>query len=236
MLLRQFVTSQTVLRLLAAYVVLMLLLDVAGGDLWLATLLYQWEGNSWALMHHWLTEDILHLGARKLNYVLCSAVLLTTVFYIWRRRQYPKLASCYVALSAALISSFALVAWAKAVSNMACPWDLAGLGGSEPYMHIWQSRPAYLRYHQCFPAGHASVGYAWVALYYFFRHTAPKWRFAGLGAALCAGILLGAAQQLRGAHLISHDVTTLLICILCAKLSFMVFVNPPNRAGNMEQR
>lgn len=121
MLLRQFIGSHTVLRLFAVYVVLMFLLEVAGGDLWLATQLYQWQGNSWSLMHHWLTEEVLHLGARKLNYVLCAAVLLTTGYYVWQRRLYPNLARCYVALSVALISSFALVAGAKAVSNMACP-------------------------------------------------------------------------------------------------------------------
>lgn len=234
MLLRQFITSHTVLRLLAIYIVLILLLDVAGGDLWLAAKLYQWEGNRWSLMHHWLTEDILHLGARKLNYVLCAAVLITTVYYAVQHRQYPRLARCYVALSAALISSFALVAWGKAITNIACPWDLVSFGGSEPYLHLWQARPGYLHYHQCFPAGHASVGYAWVALYYFYRHTAAKWRFVALVAALFAGILLGIAQQLRGAHFLSHDVTTLFICILCAKLSFMVFADTGRQGSKRE--
>jgi len=54
----------------------------------------------------------------------------------------------------------ALIAYFKALTNVACPRDLQLLGGKEPYFHLLSLRPNYLPYHQCFPAGHASVGYA----------------------------------------------------------------------------
>ena len=37
---------------------------------------------------------------------------------------------------------------------------------------------------RCFPAGHASAGYAWVALYFFFLAAAPRWRWLGLSTGL----------------------------------------------------
>jgi len=235
MLVRAFITDRSVYQIVLLYVLALLLLDIGGGDIWLAGKFYAMEGYQWSLQEHWLTEDILHKGARKLNYLCCLMVLSLTAYYLLHYRRSPKPVHSYVALSLSLISSFALVAYLKAITNIACPWDLAIFGGDEPYIHLFTHRPAYLPYTQCFPAGHASVGYAWVALYYFFRQMAPRWRFPGLAIGLTAGLLLGLAQQLRGAHFLSHDITTLVLCLLCAKLCFM-FVNSlaksPEITGN----
>lgn len=220
---RQFLLNKTFHLLLAGFLFLILLLDVGGLDVWLATKLYALEGNQWALRDHWLTEDLLHKGARKLNYIFASAVLISTMYYQWLDKTNPKLSKAYLALTLSLISSFALVAYFKAITNIACPWSLSMFGGIEPYIHLLQTRPSHLPYSQCFPAGHASVGYAWVALYYFFKHSRHQYRFAGLAAGLATGFLLGITQQLRGAHFMSHDITTLFICICCAKLCFSVF-------------
>ena len=64
----------------------------------------------------------------------------------------------------------------------------------------------------CFPAGHASAGYAWVALYFFFLATRPAWRWRGLAIGLATGAVFGISQQLRGAHFLSHDIFAMIIC------------------------
>jgi membrane-associated PAP2 superfamily phosphatase len=202
------------------YIALMLLLDFAGLDIWLASHWYALQGYQWALQDYWLTEQVLHKGARRLNYLFALAVLLTTVFYQFIDKSQPKRATAYLALALSLLLSFTLVAYLKSITNVACPWSLSLFGGTEPYYHLLQQRPAYLAGSQCFPAGHASVGYAWVALYYFFKHTRPDYRIIGLATGLIAGLILGFTQQLRGAHFMSHDITTLFICLLCAKGCF----------------
>ncbi|WP_134056516.1 phosphatase PAP2 family protein [Rheinheimera aquimaris] len=227
MLIKQFVSDSSVHRLLFLYVIAWLLLDVAGGDIWLASKIYAIEGYQWSLQQHWLTESILHRGARQLNYVCCAIVLIATVVANFKRAKYKQLADSLLALSLALLSAFVLVAYLKAITNIACPWDLAVFGGTEPYIHLLQKRPSYLPYKQCFPAGHASVGYAWVALYYFLKQVKPGWRFAGLATGLISGLVLGIAQQLRGAHFLSHDITTLLLSLLCAKFCFMLISETP---------
>ena len=221
---RTVLPQSTLLLLLGSYLLAMFLLDVSGGDLWLARHLYSWQGQHWVLRDHWLTEQVLHRGARSLNYLLSALVLLLTVKTLLNYRNTPELARSYLALSLSLLSSFALVAGLKAVTNTACPWDLTAFGGSEMYYHLLQSRPADLPTSRCFPAGHASVGYAWVALYFFFARVKPERRKLGLFIGLVAGLVLGIDQQLRGAHFLSHDITTLMLCLLCAKLSFSYIV------------
>lgn len=226
MLIRQFRLSRGVISLLVIYTLTMLLLDVAGGDIWLATKLYNLQGQQWLLRDFWLTEDVLHKGARQLNYVLVAAVLLTALYYRYVVPTKRARANAYLALFLALISAFATVAWLKAITNVSCPWHLSLFGGAEPYVHLFQPKPAFVPYQKCFPAGHASVGYAWVALYYFFAKTHPKYRCLGLAIGLAAGMILGFTQQLRGAHFLSHDLTTLCISLCCAKFCFALFNAP----------
>jgi membrane-associated PAP2 superfamily phosphatase len=65
---------------------------------------------------------------------------------------------------------------------------------------------------RCFPAGHASAGFAFFGGYFAFRDDAPGIARLWLGAALLAGLLLGIAQQMRGAHFMSHTLWSGWIC------------------------
>ena len=58
----------------------------------------------------------------------------------------------------------------------------------------------------CFPAGHAMAGFSFVGGYWVFRDSQPRLARIWLAAALCAGLLLGLAQQWRGAHFMSHTL------------------------------
>src|SRR5690606_35732142 len=80
----------------------------------------------------------------------------------------------------AVFASIACVAALKTLTHMDCPWDIAGLGGQRPYVALFEARPSSLGSAACFPAAHAAGGYAWVALYFFLLHVAPRWRHAGL--------------------------------------------------------
>lgn len=127
----------------------------------------------------------------------------------------------YLALS--VLVSTALVAAIKAGSNMDCPWDIDGLGGSRPHLGLFETRPDALPDASCFPAGHASGGYAWMALYFFFLMTRPHLRWHGLAIGIGTGAVFGIAQQLRGAHFLSHDLWTAALCWATTLALFLWF-------------
>lgn len=112
----------------------------------------------------------------------------------------------------ATLAGTLLVAWVKSWSNVDCPWDLFRYGGARPYVDLFSLRPVGLSRGACFPAGHASGGYAWLALYFFLLAVRPSLRWWGLGAGLALGLTFGLSQQLRGAHFLSHDLWTATIC------------------------
>lgn len=199
----------------AAFVLSTALLMGMHGDLWLADRLYAMEGSAWSLQAGYLTQDLLHATGRQASkdlwFTLAAMVVLSLLMPRARRWRRPLL---YLLLATAL--STVVVGLLKRWTNVDCPWDLLRYGGGKAYYGLFAARPAALPQAHCFPAGHASAGYAWVALYFFFRSERPRWRWWGLAFALGLGAAFGLAQQLRGAHFLSHDIWALMICWLVA--------------------
>ena len=200
---------------LLAFAVLAVGLMLAHGDVWIADRLYAWQGHRWALKDAFLTQTLIHIGGRDLSTVawLAAAAMwgvarLRADLAPWRKPL------AYLVLSTLL--GTALVAWVKSWSNMDCPWDLLRYGGDRAYIGLLGLRPVGLSRGVCFPAGHASAGYAWMALYFFFLAVRPRLRWLGLSIGIAAGLLFGIAQQLRGAHFLSHDLWTAAICWMSA--------------------
>ncbi len=216
-------------HLIAPLTVASLLFALAYGaklDFVLATFLFDLQGSSWSLQHHWLTETVLHHSVRNLNQTLVLTVLS---YWVWQRFYKKDLSQKQRALGGLLLSlilSYAAVAVLKRLLPMECPWDLQQFGGDSVFWGLFDTRPDTLASNQCFPAGHASIGFAWLALYYYLRTVKPDRAWLGLLIGMAAGLLLGFVQQLRGAHFISHDITTAAVCWLVCTLQYLVLQQP----------
>lgn len=117
-----------------------------------------------------------------------------------------------VQLVVSILGAIALTTLVKRWSHTSCPWDLAEFGGVARYVSHWawgmrDGGPGH-----CFPAGHASAAFGFVAGWCVLRRAAPRRATAWLLAALALGVLLGLAQQQRGAHYLSHTLWTAWIC------------------------
>ncbi|MGY8564969.1 phosphatase PAP2 family protein [Paracidovorax citrulli] len=197
------------------------LLMAGHGDQWLADLLYRLQGHQWLLQDAWATRQLIHKGGKWLS---AAAALLAMLlcFHAWRHDRaaawrWPLL---YLVLAVALGTG--LVSLLKSATNMDCPWDLARYGGLRDYVGLFTVRPPGMPRGACFPAGHSSAGFAWVSLYFFALLVRPAWRWRGLAVGLVAGGVFGAAQQLRGAHFLSHDLWTLATCWTVSLLLFLL--------------
>jgi len=193
---------------------------VIGGDLRLADTLYRAQGGQWTLRHAWWFQEVLHHSGQRFSQWLGVGVFLALMFSCGHARfKHWRKPLVYLFLAVGL--SAGLVSLLKHLTQMDCPWDLQRYGGIHPFVGLLESRPAALGRAVCFPAGHASSGYAWLALYFFALRTRPRWRWWGLGIGLATGAVFGFTQQLRGAHFLSHDLATLAICWCVAAGLFM---------------
>ncbi|MGV3573193.1 MAG: phosphatase PAP2 family protein [Ramlibacter sp.] len=181
--------------------------DATGWDMALAQLAGGAQGFPWR--DHWLPASLLHVGARAAAWLL---VLGLTLAVWWPPRSLRRLPSRRrVQLVASALLAAAAVALLKSGTTTSCPWDLAEFGGVAQHVSHW-SRLADGGPGRCFPAGHASSGFILFGGYFAWRGTDARVARLWLLAAGAAGLVLGLAQQWRGAHFMSHTLWTAAVC------------------------
>lgn len=201
---------------------LTLLWDASGLDLWVMAQLGSSQG--FAMQHNWWLEAVLHDGARQLAW----GVLALLALMVWRPiglfRHLPRRQRTEMLLGTLL--ALLLISTLKHHSLSSCPWDLQQFGGVAEYRSHWAWGLPDGGPGKCFPGGHASAAFAFLALPLSLlaseltthRHTG-WWCLTGV---LLAGIVLGATQTLRGAHYPSHNLWTALICWTVALLNYLI--------------
>jgi membrane-associated PAP2 superfamily phosphatase len=182
--------------------------DASGLDLLLAR---PWASAQGFRLHdNWFLSTVLHDGARRAAWIPALWLIVgvwkpTGILRRLSRAQRVQWAGTTL-LALAAISLF------KHASHTSCPWDLIEFGGHARWISHWawgvrDGGPGH-----CFPAGHASAAFAFISGYFVLRSVSPVQARAWLIGALLAGLVLGAAQQLRGAHFMSHTFWTGWLC------------------------
>lgn len=192
--------------------------DASGFDMPVA----RWFGSSqgFALQSNWFMVHIAHEGARMLAWVIVLGLTLCIWWPVGLMRRLPY--SRRVQLVVSILVSLVVMALMKRFSATSCPWDLADFGGVGHYVSHWAWGTHDGGGGHCFPAGHASAGFGFISGYFVLRHHQPRAARIWLLAALVAGFSLGWAQQMRGAHFMSHTLWTAWLCWTSAWLCDLV--------------
>ena len=191
---------------------LALLLALLAWDLSrLDMVLAAWMGGAvgFPLRGHWLLTVVLHDGARRAGWLLVVALCLALWWPFGPLKRVP--ATVRLQLVATTLLSLLAVVALKSGSSTSCPWDLQAFGGVAQHASHW-SALADGGPGRCFPAGHASTGFAFLGGYFVFRREHRRMARIWLLSALATGLSLGLAQQLRGAHFMSHTLWTAYLC------------------------
>lgn len=197
-----------------ALLVVVLGWDASGLDLALARVAA--DGTGFALRDNWTLGVLLHDGMRRAAF---AAALWLAVGIWWPTGVLRRLSTrARVQWLASLLLGVALVNVLKYASRSSCPWDLAEFGGAAAYLSHWSWGLADGGPGRCFPAGHASAGFAFAGGFFALRPVAPRAALACLAAVALGGLVLGVAQQLRGAHFMSHTLWTAWVCWVTASL------------------
>lgn len=155
------------------------------------------------VMHHWTKYAVIAIGC-----LMTIALLLAFVLPALRNARRLLLFSV-LALSLAPLA----VVLGKAMSPLSCPWDIDEFGGLVAYRHLLDWHAAASSGGHCFPAGHASTGFALMAFYFVaYALHQPRAARCALGFGVFAGLLLGAGRVLQGAHFASHVMWSGVVC------------------------
>lgn len=200
----------TVLLLAAVF----LLFEYTGIDLLVQDRLFDFTTQTWAVNAKAPVPRLLFYTGPKMAIigVGVAMVVLAAGPARWRERWTLRRRDLCVAF-AVLASAPALIATAKATTNIFCPYEIRRYGGAAPYVRVLETysegdRPA--KRGRGFPAGHASGGFALFGL--AGLAATRRGRMAGIAAGLAAGWAMGGYQMLRGAHYLSHTLITMIVC------------------------
>lgn len=203
--------------------VLTLVWDASGADLSAMTWLGDPQGFAWR--DHWWLSSVLHNGAKQLAVLVYVGVLAMTLWPkgIWRQLSPSQRLEIAMGITLSLVVITAI----KRISLTSCPWDLEAFGGTARYVSHWTWGVSDGGGGSCFPGGHASSAFAFMALSLPWL-TSSQTDHQRMGRALTVAILLigwvlGLAQTLRGAHYPSHTAWTALFCAATAWANHVVF-------------
>lgn len=193
----------------------LLLWDLTSLDL---GLMRHWGGaDGFALRDDWVTTVLLHQGGRALGWMVMALLVLQ----LWRPLPFARnlalrdrlwwLATCVLCLL--------LIPLLKHLSLTSCPWSLIEFGGTAQYVSHWRWGTPDNGGGGCFPSGHASAAFSFLAGYFALRQAHPVAARRWLALVVLLGAVFGAGQTLRGAHYPSHTLWTAWFCLAATAAS-----------------
>jgi len=190
--------------------------------------------GTWIGADRWWAVDLIHSGGALFVRIAGLAALSAWAasFRLPRFRSL-RAGAGYVVLGLVLVTS--TVGGLKQVTGVDCPRDVAGFGGNRAYAPLLADPPdGHARGH-CYPGAHASSGFALMAFYFALRDRRPRLARRLLAGAIATGVVFSIGQQARGAHFLSHDLTSAAIAwFLLLALWYRLLVLTPPDAGRRE--
>lgn len=203
-------------------------------DLMIAKWFYLGDGQRVVDKSAVLPDLIFYTGIKRLLILLELYLLIVCVcrYYQSKNRSQPNPTAKWlkpvqhfsqkelVYLTVTMLMIPMIVGGLKAVTHVACPSYLELFGGDLPYLPMWQSMQLGLTA-KCFPAAHASSGFA---LYAFaFLPSLNKYRIKIALVVTVIAWLMGGYKMLIGDHFISHTIVSMCLAWAICALMAMVF-------------
>lgn len=190
-----------------AWLALMAMVHAFGVDAALSDRLHDGQAGRWLFDTGGWAYLGLYRGGRALviGTVLLSVLLILAGFFRPRLQSLRRPASY---LLACILLTTGLAGLGKHLTNMDCPTALQRYGGDRPQVGLFEDRPDALPRALCFPGGHSSGGFSFLALYFLLGERRRSWRWAGLASGLALGLSFAFVQWGRGQHFVSHDLVS----------------------------
>ena len=151
---------------------------------------------------------VFYDAPKKLLVLYAILILLALVlsFVIKPLRRFRTRNNLFILLCLLLVP--AVVGLGKKETHVHCPYQLQEFGGDVPYVTLFEANK-YESPGRCFPAGHASGGFA--LLLFVLIAATRRQQMAALAGAMALGWAMGGYQMVNGRHFLSHTLTTILL-------------------------
>ena len=216
-------TKRKILICIVALISIIVIFSSTSLDLLAQNNIYNFQLHQWPVPYgEGLIRNLFYNWIKIPLYIYGAIALGLLIFF--RKKTYVHKNMKGWALSLANLALVPLVAVVgKDLSNMRCPYELVDYSGQLNHFRLFDFNRYFIDGHfiwdthqwgHCFPAGHASGGYALLGLMAFSAHQGRRYLIGMF--ALFYGSVMAIYQMLRGAHFLSHTLTTV-------ALSYLIF-------------
>lgn len=196
-------------------IVLIFLFGITDIDFVVQNHFFDFETKTWILDRDLEPyKFIFYDGVKKLLILFVIVFIIALVFFKNTKiiQSYKK-GIIIVILSAIFVPL--TTSGLKKYTNMPCPKNTQYYGGDHPKTTVWEKYPKEFiqkDHIRCWPAGHASGGFALLSLFFLFK--SKKNKFIGLALGLTFGFAMGIYKMLIGDHFLSHTLITMILAWL----------------------
>jgi len=208
-------STKNILITAIVLIVAVLFFGLSPADIWVQKHFYNLATHQWILdTNNTVLKFVFYDGIKRLLIVI--AVLFLFVLILGWKKQWMR--AYRRGLIIVVLSSIAVplvVGSLKAVSNMPCPKSLDIFNGTYPHTCVWEkyaTKDCHQEKQKCWPAGHASGGFALLSLIFLF-HSRKNKIIAG-SIAMGIGWSMGSYKMLIGDHFLSHTTITMILAWL----------------------
>jgi membrane-associated PAP2 superfamily phosphatase len=212
-------------------IVVICLFQFTNLDIFIQSFFYDFESKNWLIDKN---EPILKLflydGLKKAIIIFNVLILIALIFFRKKQiiQEYKK-GLLIVLLSAIFIPS--IIGTLKAITNTPCPCNIINFGGTYPDIKVFDKYPEdFIQKSKakCWPAGHASGGFALMSLFFLFKK--PKHQKIALIGIIILAWSMGTYKMLLGDHFLSHTIITMLLAwiIILTIVKFTTYTQRQN--------
>ncbi len=206
----------------------MFLFEMTNIDLMIQKYFYDSNLNEWIINRNNAVLKFIFYDGIKIGLIIFAAAILISLI-IFRKKQFIqdyKRGLLIVVISAVAVPS--VIGGLKMVTNTPCPKNIVDFNGCYPYVKVFDSYPSDFYQKEkieCFPAGHASGGFALLSLFFVFKSS--KNRKLALLSSMTVGWSMGIYKMLIGDHFFSHTFITMILAWLTILIAVRFVVSYP---------
>ncbi len=155
-----------------ALIATILFFGLSGTDIWVQNHFYNSSSHQWIFdREDPVLSFIFYDGIKRLLIILNVLIIIGLIFW-WKKPFLMNYRRGFVIVVLSSILVPVIVGSFKATTNMPCPKNLEIYGGNYPHTCVWEKYPSTFcnqKKIKCWPAGHASGGFALLSLFYLCR-------------------------------------------------------------------
>ena len=208
-------------------VLIIALFELSDLDIFIQSFFYNFENKTWLIQKNDATFKLFFYDGIKVALIVFAICILFSLILLGKKKliQEYKKGLIIVLLSAIFVPL--IIASLKSMTNTPCPCNIEHFNGPYPNIKVFESYPKdFIQQSKakCWPAGHASGGFALMALFFLFK--TPSNQKKALTFGLAIGWSMGLYKMFIGDHFLSHTIITMLIAwIIILLITKLIYYN-----------